>query len=85
MVKGYKVLWAVFLAIVALTFLTGNLTMMALVVFGFIAFGLIFAGMMFILPATVAYSNHHPEPAREAKVNNKEKEEFMPANTVHIR
>jgi len=41
-------------------FLTGTMTMMAWVVFGFIAFGLVFMGMMGVLPATVVHAHHTP-------------------------
>ena len=36
------------------------MTMLAIVVFGFIAFGMIFMGMMCVLPGTV--SHPHPKP-----------------------
>lgn len=61
-VKSYLATCGVFL-LVALAFLaTGNFTMMTGVVFGFLAFGLTFAGMMCVLPATVS----HPAPAKVA-------------------
>ena len=57
-VRFYKITWMVFLVIVAFTYLTGNLTPVAGVVFGFAIFGLIFMGMMSVLPAGIT----HPAP-----------------------
>ena len=56
--KIYGCLWAIFLIAAAVIFLTGNFTMFVGVVFGFIAFGMVFMGMMGVLPATVV----HPAP-----------------------
>ena len=58
-VRSYKLTWLLFLAIVALTFLTGNLTPIAGLVFGHILFGMIFMGMIAVLPASIS----HPAPA----------------------
>jgi hypothetical protein len=49
----------IFLGIVAITYLSGNLTPVAGVVFGFIVFGMIFMGMMSVLPTGIT----HPAPA----------------------
>ena len=63
--KIYTGLWAIFLLAAAIIFVTGNFTMFVGVVFGFVAFGMVFMGMMGVLPATVV----HPAPATaEAKV-----------------
>ena len=63
--KIYAGLWAIFLLAAAIIFLTGNFTMFVGVVFGFVAFGMVFMGMMGVLPATVV----HPAPAMaEAKI-----------------
>jgi hypothetical protein len=42
---------------------TGNFTAMMLVVFGFIAFGMVFMGMMNVLPTVVAHPSAKPAPA----------------------
>ena len=60
-VRFYKMTWLVFLAIVALTYLTGNLTAVAGVVYGHIVFGLIFMGMMIVLPTSIS---HPVQPAK---------------------
>ncbi len=59
LVKIYWMLWSAIAIIAALLFVTGNFTIMTLVAFGFISFGMIFMGMMCILPSTVG---HHAMP-----------------------
>jgi hypothetical protein len=54
-VKFYKIVWLLFLAIVALTYVTGNLTAVAGVWFGFAVFGLVFMGMMSVLPTSIVH------------------------------
>jgi hypothetical protein len=58
LVKGYYSLWVLSAVAAALMFATGNLTMLAVVVFGFIAFGLTFMGMISVLPV---WATHPPE------------------------
>jgi hypothetical protein len=58
-VRLYKLIWLIFLGIAALTFISGNLTAIVGVVFGHIVFGLIFMGMMVVLPTSIT----HPSPA----------------------
>ena len=58
--KIYAGMWTGFLLAMLIVFATGNLTMMAAVIAGFISFGLVFMGMMCVLPSTVG---HHAEPA----------------------
>ena len=61
--KIYAGLWIAVSAVALLLALTGNMTMLVSVVFGFIAFGLIFMGMMGVLPATVVHAHHTPAKA----------------------
>jgi len=56
--KFYSYLWAVYLASAGVLWLAGLLSLVAVVVFGFIAFGMVFMGMMCVLPGAVS----HPEP-----------------------
>jgi hypothetical protein len=58
MVKIYFYLWLVLAVVFATIFLLGNLTLTTLVVFGFIAFGMTFMGMMGVLPAVVTHETH---------------------------
>jgi hypothetical protein len=60
-VRFYTITWLVFLGIVGLFYVTGNLTPMAGVAFGFFVFGWIFMGMMSVIPAGIT----HPTPAHQ--------------------
>ncbi len=53
--KFYFTLWVVFGAAVGVMSLAGAFTMFTAVVFGFIAFGLTFTGMMCVLPSVVSH------------------------------
>jgi hypothetical protein len=68
MVKAYFYLWLVIAAIFGAIFLTGNLTLTMLVVFGFIAFGVTFMGMMGVLPAVVTHETHRHVVEQNAEV-----------------
>ena len=48
--KFFSVLWIAFFASAGIFFLTGNLSMLVITVYGFAAFGLTFIGMMCVLP-----------------------------------
>jgi hypothetical protein len=63
LVKGYWMIWGVFGLAALLLFAAGSFTMLTGVVFGFVAFGLTFMGMMGVLPAMVS----HPAPPKEKK------------------
>ena len=56
-VKIYALIWVVGIAAAAVFYLTGNLTPVMKVVFGFLTFGMVFMGMMGVLPITVAHSS----------------------------
>ena len=60
LVKVYWMTWGVTGLAALLLFAAGSFTMLTGVVFGFIAFGLTFMGMMGVLPVVVS----HPEPAK---------------------
>lgn len=62
LVKIYGMLWLATAILALLLYLAGSLTTTAVVVFGFVAFGLVFMGMMGVLPATVV----HPAPRKPA-------------------
>ena len=68
LVKIYGALWLVLLAVAAIVAVTGNFTMLASVWFGFVAFGMVFMGMMGVLPAIVSEVTHKaPTPPRPAE------------------
>lgn len=50
--KIYGSIWAIGLAAVAVLYFTGNLTPVLQVVFGFLTFGVLFMGLLAVLPAT---------------------------------
>jgi hypothetical protein len=62
MLKIYWTLWAAIAAMALIFFVTGNFTLMTLIAFGFVSFGMIFMGMISVLPSSV----HHTVP-REPK------------------
>lgn len=69
--KFYIGLWSAFGIIVAALAITGSLTMMAFTVLGFVCFGLIFMGMMCVLPTTVGNHAVHaaaPKVVRSRRV-----------------
>jgi hypothetical protein len=60
-VKIYSAIWFVVLFVTGVIFLTGNFNTMAAVVFGFVSFGLVFMGMMCVLPHAVTHQAKVPE------------------------
>ena len=63
LVKVYWMIWGVFGLAALLIFAAGSFTMVTGTVFGLIAFGMTFMGMMGVLPAMVS----HPAPPKEKK------------------
>lgn len=63
--KFYSYLWAIFFATAALIWVSGFFTLLTLLVFGFTAFGLVFLGMMCVLPGVVSHS-HEAKPVATA-------------------
>lgn len=83
-VKIYAMIWALIALSAAAIFLSGNFTQFTAVVFGFISFGMIFMGMMGVLPSTMGH--HAPAKRQKPQTPSKEKaEEIFPATTVHAR
>jgi hypothetical protein len=54
--RVYVMICTIVAVAAAAMFVSGNFSVMAAVVFGFIAFGVVFMGMMFVLPFTVTHS-----------------------------
>ncbi|HMT06502.1 MAG TPA: hypothetical protein PKA82_00755 [Pyrinomonadaceae bacterium] len=63
--KFYAAIWTVFLLVIAAVVLTGNLTTWAIVAFGFASFGLIFMGMMLVLPFVATHGENAPHVTKE--------------------
>ncbi|HSI88089.1 MAG TPA: hypothetical protein VK918_03475 [Pyrinomonadaceae bacterium] len=51
--KIYLALWVLLVVAFAGVYIIGNMTAEALVVFGFVAFGMVFMGMISVLPTAV--------------------------------
>jgi hypothetical protein len=60
--KFYSFLWLAFAVAAGVLFVAGVFTMLTLVVFGFIAFGLVWVGMICVLPGTVG---HEAAPVKQ--------------------
>jgi hypothetical protein len=60
MLKIYGMLWALIGVMALLLLITGNFTQLMLIGFGFVAFGMIFMGMISVLPSTAVH--HVPTP-----------------------
>lgn len=65
--KSYFILWGVFALSAGVLFLVGAFSMFTLIIYGFIIFGLIFLGMMNVLPAAVS----HPTVERAEAITPK--------------
>ena len=63
--KVYWLTWVAIALFAGIVFLSGNLTTMLLVILGFIAFGMVFMGMMNVLPTAVT----HPSPKVSRQVS----------------
>lgn len=85
--RFYGYLWILFAVSAGLFLLFGALSMVVVVVYGFIAFGLIFAGMMCVLPGIVAHptekTNTLPAAAKKEKRSFRKELEPSPAG-VHF-
>lgn len=66
--RFYGYLWIVFAVSAGLFWVFGAMSMVVVVAYGFVAFGLIFAGMMCVLPGVVAHPvekvNKYPKYAK---------------------
>ena len=76
--KFYSYLWAVYLASAGVLWLAGALGLVAVVVFGFVAFGMVFTGMMCVLPGMTS----HPEPKMPKLENAAKPAAAKPATAV---
>lgn len=57
-VRIYEMLWLAIVLVAALLIAAGQMTLTVGLVFGFVAFGMVFMGMMGVLPAAIS----HPAP-----------------------
>lgn len=61
--RFYSFLWAIYFVAAAVLWLAGVFTMLTTVVFGFVAFGFVFMGMMCVLPGAVSHPHESMGPA----------------------
>ena len=78
MVKIYGMLWLALAVLAAVIFVAGSMTLTVVVAFGFVAFGMVFMGMMGVLPTLVS----HPVP-HQTVAETKEPERAR--DRLHIR
>lgn len=71
-------MWAVVAIGAGGLYVAGAFSLLSAVVFGFICFGLVFMGMMCVLPFTVS----HPEPARKSAKNDEQRFEKKPTSVI---
>ena len=69
--RFYSSLWAAFALVAAILWVGGVMSIFIGVVFGFLAFGLVFTGMICVLPGTVSHppvqkAEKKPGPAAKA-------------------
>ena len=60
--RFYSFLWAIYFVVAAVLWLAGVFTLLTAVVFGFVAFGFVFMGMMCVLPGAVS----HPHDTKKS-------------------
>ena len=65
--KIYFYLWLAILAIAGIFYQTGNMTDLTASVFWMIAFGMVFLGMMNVLPWTLEHKTAEPLPVKKEK------------------
>ncbi len=83
MVKIYAMIWGSIVMAAAIIFLSGNFSQLTAVVFGFISFGMIFMGMMGVLPSTIGH--HTPVKKQLEKASVKEENKgFVPTGQVSV-
>lgn len=81
--KVYGMLWAMLAVTAGIIFLIGNFTQMTAIIFGFICFGMIFLGMISVLPSTVVH--HEPRGKPQAMpVPQPARNDYVPANSAVV-
>lgn len=81
--KFYASLWVVFAVAVGVMGIGGLLTMLTGVILGFAAFGLVFAGMICVLPGTVSHPVAKAEKSEKRVVASRSSKD-RGAGTMHI-
>ncbi len=68
--RMYSLIWTALAVVAAILWMGGVFSLFIGVVFGFIAFGLVFMGMMCVLPGTVSYPAPLAHPKAAAAKSN---------------
>jgi hypothetical protein len=85
MLKIYWTLWALIALIALLLFVTGNFTMLTLIAVGFVVFGMIFMGMISVLPSMVGHNAPRAEPKPVKVETVKEEKGLFPSKNLATR
>ncbi len=83
-VKVYEMMWAFIASLAGILFLTGNFTNLTAVVFGFVSFGMVFMGMMGVLPATISQRNHGNIKDKKVPAKKAEEKESFHVGAGHV-
>jgi hypothetical protein len=81
--KFYSFLWALFAVAVGVFWFGGAMSMFAVTVFGFVSFGLVFVGMMCVLPGVVGH--HHETVEKEPVVKRAKTEALLSPKDIRVR
>jgi hypothetical protein len=69
MLKGYGIIWLVNILSAVLLYAFGMFTAWTGVIYGMVSFGLVFMGMMFLLPTV--FIHHEPKAPKEESKKEK--------------
>ena len=87
--RFYWFLWVVYFVSVGVLWLGGAFTLTTLIVYGFLAFGLTFTGMMCVLPNVVSHPTvkkaKTPRPARVERSPRPVSAPVAPVHAVAVR
>ena len=83
--KFYGSIWVLFALSAGIVWLLGAMSLLTLVVYGFITFGMVFMGMMCVLPGMVSHSREEEiEHAAKDIKSAKKRIERIPAQRLHF-
>lgn len=83
--RFYSYLWAIFGISAASIWIGGAFTLLVGVVYGFIAFGLIFAGMMCVLPGVVSHGGIKKLPTPRMELDPSMRPVALHRESAHLR
>jgi hypothetical protein len=83
-VKVYWSIWAFVLLLAGALFVAGQFTDVTAVFFGFVVFGLVFMGMMSVLPATIIHSELHQRKTEKVAEVRHRSEKIVTAGKSYL-